>query len=105
MASRSIGLLRLAPTTAALSRSLATTGRAPLVVAASHFERELGYRTVAATTFAGVPLASHDSSTRAKMLTAFARCHDAELHSGAVFEDAVAGEDINGARQGQNSAE
>jgi hypothetical protein len=104
MASGSIGLLLLAPTTTALALSLAATGRAPLVVPASHFERELGYRTITATTFAGVPLASHDSLTRGKVLTAFARCHDAELHPGAVFEDAVAGEDVNGKRRGQNSA-
>jgi len=101
MVSRSFGLLLLAPT---LALSLAATGRAPLVVPAANFQRELGYRTVTATTFAGVPLASHDSVTRAKVLTAFARCHDAELHSGAVFEDAVAGEDVNGVRRGQDQA-
>ena len=100
----SIGLLLLAPTTVALALSLAATGCAPLVVPASHFERELGYRTVTATTFAGVPLASHDSGTRAKVLTAFARGHDAVLHSGAVLEDAVAGEDVNGVRRGQHKA-
>ena len=104
MASRSIGLLLLAPTTAALALSLAATGRAPLVVPASHFERELSHRTVTATTFAGVPLALHAVVTRAKVLTAFARCHDAELHPGAVLEEAVAGEDVNGVRRGQNSA-
>ena len=104
MASRSIGPLLLAPTTAALALSLAATGRTPLVVPASHFERELGYRTVTATTFAGVPLASHDSVTRGKVLTAFARCHDAELHPGATFEDAVAGEDVSGRRRGQHQA-
>ena len=104
MASRSIGLLLLAPTTAALALSLAATGRAPLVVPASHFERELGYRTVTATTFAGVPLASHAGATRAKVLTSFARGHDAELHPGATFEDAVAGERVNGVRRAQDSA-
>ena len=104
MASRSIGLLLLAPTTAALALSFAATGRAPLVVPAASFEHELGYRTVTATTFAGVPLASHDSVTRGKVLTTFARCHDAELHSGVVLEDAVAGERVDGRRRGQDSA-
>ena len=106
MASPSINLLLLAPTTAALALSLTASARAPpLVVHAASFEHELGYRTVTATTFAGVPLASHDSVTRGKVLTAFARCHDAELHSAAVLENAVAGERVDGGRRGQDKAE
>ena len=105
MASPSINLLLLAPTTAALALSLTASARAPpLVVHAASFEHELGYRTVTATTFAGVPLASHDSVTRAKVLATFARCHDAELDSGVVLEDAVAGEDVDGKRRGQDQA-
>ena len=105
MAWTSLGvLLLLAPTTAALAVSLAATGRSLLVVPASSFERELGYRTVTATTFAGVPLASHDLFTRAKVLTSFALGCDAELRPGAVFEEAAAGESADGKRRGQNSA-
>ena len=85
--------------------SLAATGRAPLVVPASSFERELGYRTVTATTFAGVPLASHDAVRRGKVLASFARGCDAELHPGAMLEEAVAGERVDGTQRGQNQAE
>ena len=72
---------------------------------ASSFERELGYRTVTATTFAGVPLASHDLFTRGKVLTSFARGCDAGLHPGAMLEEAVAGERVDGTRRGKNQAE
>ena len=78
---------------------------APLVVPASAFASELGHRTVTASTFAGAPLASLDAVTRGKVLTAFARGCDAELHPGAVIEDAEAGERVDGVRRGQNTAE
>ena len=77
---------------------------APLVVPAAAFASELAYRTVTASTFAGAPLASHDAVTRGKVLTGYARRCDADEHPGAVIEDAVAGEDVNGNRRGQNSA-
>ena len=96
----------LVPATAALALSPAARARAPpLVVPASHFEHELGYRTATASTYAGVPLASHDAATRAKVLTTFARCHDAEQHPDAVFEDAAAQQRIDGRRRGQHMAE
>ena len=68
---------------------------APLVVPAAAFASELAYRTVTASTFAGAPLASHDTVTRGKVLTGYARRCDADEHPGAVIEDAVAGEDVN----------
>ncbi len=77
---------------------------APLVVPAAAFAGELAYRTVTASTFAGAPLASHDAVTRGKVLTGYARRCDADEHPGAVIEDAVAGEDVNGRRRGQNRA-
>ena len=77
---------------------------APLVVPAAAFASELAYRTVTASTFAGAPLASHDTVTRGKVLTGYARRCDADEHPGAVIEDAVAGEDVNGNRRGQNKA-
>ena len=77
---------------------------APPVVPAAVFASELAYRTVTASTFAGAPLASHDAVTRGKVLTGYARRCDADEHPGAVIEDAVAGEDVNGKRRGQNSA-
>ena len=77
---------------------------APLVVPAAAFAGELAYRTVTASTFAGAPLASHDAVTRGKVLTGYARRCDADEHPGAVIEDAVAGEDVNGNRRGQNQA-
>ena len=77
---------------------------APLVVPAAAFAGELAYRTVTASTFAGAPLASHDAVTRGKVLTGYARRFDADEHPGAVIEDAVAGEGVNGRRRGQNSA-
>ena len=76
----------------------------PLVVPASAFADELAYRTVTASTFAGAPLASHDTVTRGKVLTGYARRCDADEHPGAVIEDAVAGEDVNGRRQAQTQA-
>ena len=75
---------------------------APLVVPAAAFASELAYRTVTASTFAGAPLASHDAVTRGKVLTGYARRCDADEHPGAAIEDAVAGEDVNGMRRGQN---
>ena len=89
---------------AALALSLASSTRAPLVVPASSFERELGYRTVTATTFAGAPLASHAAATRGKVLTEFAHCCEPELHPGAVLEETVAGERVDVTRRGPNSA-
>ena len=77
---------------------------APLVVPAAAFASELAYRTVTASTFAGAPLASHDGATRGKVLTGYARRCDADEHPGAVIEDAVAGEDVNGRRRAQNQA-
>ena len=77
---------------------------APLVVPAAAFAGELAYRTVTASTFAGAPLASHDAVTRGKVLTGYARRCDADEHPGAVIEDAVAGEDVNGNPRGQNMA-
>ena len=77
---------------------------APLVVPAAAFASELAYRTVTASTFAGAPLASHDAGTRGKVLTGYARRCDADEHPGAVIEDAVAGEDVNGRRLAQNQA-
>ena len=77
---------------------------APLVVPAAAFASELAYRTVTASTFAGAPLASHDAVTRGKVLTGYARRCDADEHPGAVIEDAVAGEDVNGNRQAQHKA-
>ena len=77
---------------------------APLVVPAAAFAGELAYRTVTASTFAGAPLASHDAGTRGKVLTGYARRCDADEHPGAVIEDAVAGEDVNGNPRGQNNA-
>ena len=84
--------------------SLATFAlRAPVVVPASTFEQELSYRTVTAITYAGAPLASHDSTTRAKVLTTFARCHDVELHPGATFAGVEASTGA-GRRQGKQMA-
>ena len=77
---------------------------APLVVPAAAFAGELAYRTVTASTFAGAPLASHDAVTRGKVLTGYARRCDADEHPGAVIEDAVAGEAVDGRRQAQNQA-
>ena len=77
---------------------------APLVVPAAAFAGELAYRTVTASTFAGAPLASLTGDTRGKVLTGYARRCDADEHPGAVIEDAVAGEDVNGKRRGQNQA-
>ena len=77
---------------------------APLVVPAAAFAGELAYRTVTASTFAGAPLASHDAVTRGKVLTGYARRCDADEHPGAVIEDAVAGEAVDGRRRGQNMA-
>ena len=84
-----------------LTIGLATTAlRAPLIVPASNFEHELGYRTFTATTYSGAPLALLDTTTRAKVLTAFARRRDSELHPGATFADAEAGEGVDGRRLG-----
>ena len=77
---------------------------APLVVPASAFASELAYRTVTASTFAGAPLASHDTVTRGKVLTGYARRCDADEHPHTLIEDAVAGEAVDGRRRGQNSA-
>ena len=77
---------------------------APLVVPAAAFASELAYRTVTASTFAGAPLASHDAVTRGKVLTGYARRCDADEHPGAVIEDAVAGEAVDGRRRGQTQA-
>ena len=77
---------------------------APLVVPAAAFAGELAYRTVTASTFAGAPLASHDAVTRGKVLTGYARSCDADEHPGAIIEDAVAGEAVDGRRQAQNNA-
>ena len=77
---------------------------APLVVPASAFAGELAHRTVTALAFAGAPLASHDGFTRGKVLTGYARRCDADEHPGAVIEDAVAGEAVDGRRQAQNNA-
>ena len=77
---------------------------APLVVPAAAFASELAYRTVTASTFAGAPLASHDAVTRGKVLTGYARRCDADEHPGAVIEDAVAGERVDGRRRAQNMA-
>ena len=77
---------------------------APLVVPASAFASELAYRTVTASTFAGAPLASHDAGTRGKVLTGYARRCDADEHPGAVIEDAVAGEAVDGRRLAQHNA-
>ena len=78
--------------------------RAPLVVPASNFELELGYRTVTATTYAGAPLAKHDTTTRAKVLTTFARRRDTEVHPGATFADAIPGKGVDGRRLGKYMA-
>ena len=77
---------------------------APLVVPAAAFASELAYRTVTASTFAGAPLASHDAVTRGKVLTGYARRCDADEHPGAVIEDAVAGEDVDGKKRGHQAA-
>ena len=77
---------------------------APLVVPAAAFAGELAYRTVTASTFAGAPLASHDAGTRGKVLTGYARRCDADEHPGAVIEDAVAGEAVDGRRLAQHNA-
>ena len=52
-----------------------------------------------------MPLASHDTVTRAKVLTAFARRCDEESNPGAAFEDAVAGLCVGGTRRAQDQAE
>ena len=77
---------------------------APLVVPAAAFASELAYRTVTASTFAGAPLASLTGDTRGKVLTGYARRCDADEHPGAVIEDAVAGEAVDGRRLAQNQA-
>lgn len=83
---------------------LTTTSRAPLVVPASAFERELAHRSVTSATFVGVPLASQATVTRGKVLTAFARRVDADLHPGAVLEDAVLVARSDGKRRGVQSS-
>ena len=93
--------------------ALALTGRrsasprmlaAPLVVPSSAVAAELSHRTVTDLTYAGVALASHDVSTRGKVLKHYARAWDTEQHPEAVFEDAVPGEDVSGRRRAQNQA-
>ena len=79
--------------------------RSPLVVPASAFEHELSHRTVTSTTFAGVPLATLDALTKGKVLTAFARRCDADLHPSSTFEEAVAGDRVDGKRRAQHHAE
>ena len=77
---------------------------APLIVPSSAFASELAYRTVSASAYAGSPLALLDYVTRAKVLTGFARRWDADEHPGAVMEDAVPGEQVNGAKRAQHNA-
>ena len=56
-------------------------------------------------TFDGVPLATLDALTKGKVLTAFARSCDADLHPSAAFEEAVAGDRVDGKRRAQHHAE
>jgi len=58
-------------------------------IASSEFEDLLCQRTITATTYAGVPLATETSKTRGKILRKLARRVDAECHKGAVFVDTL----------------
>ena len=71
---------------------------------AADFAATLERRTVTAQTYAGVPLAEDAGLPRARVLTALTRQLDAEMHPGAVIEDAEAGTCVDGSRRGQNQA-
>ena len=58
-----------------------------------------------ASAYGDVPLADCSGQARGKLLSSVVRRLDEGwLHHGAVIEDAVAGEDVNGRRRGQNMA-